>query len=74
MVLVGLNPQKDVAKKHRVSPNVVCTIVNKAKKNPNFIEALHEEDLVKGLRRQQARVIVRDMIAADTFIDNASQV
>ena len=47
-VLIAFEHHKDLAKQYRVSPFVVCCIVNKAKKNPAFLETLHEEEELKG--------------------------
>ena len=73
-VLVQLHMQKEVAKQYRVSQCVVSAIITKAKKSPDFLQALHEKEVDQKEKKAQVTGIINDMITADTFIDSAAQV
>ena len=73
-VLMEKELQKDVAKEHRISQNLVSILVRKVQKSPNMLSELVDNEKATYLRRSTIASTVREMNSQDSFIDSAASV
>jgi hypothetical protein len=73
-VLVEKELQKDVAKEHRVSPQVVNVLVKKVERSPNMLTELLDKEKAVTVKHHTIASIVTEMNEQDCFIDSTASV